>query len=408
MVNLSISAKRKAENDKLYKMFCKATKQLCNDLGIDYEQVNKDRQEFAKRSVYNAYGFGCKCPLTFSVILEQINRVDCQMLSVWVQIPYGEGSAPFEFGDYDIPESKRRGDYLVRWVEYAVHKFHLEHKSINLDSRFAGAYIRVYGIDEDPDLTLAEMKIFINGIKKTLNDQIIVYKFRHINQDTEYKSFSYGFSAARREVMRPFWVFFHGVGGTYPAGDGRYLNEIERVTKRIKGGVQEWFDVEYDALHKYLLEHAVSFEPRRSGEIRFNLNDALTEKLEKGFTVEYSKFVQHYENNDYPQALRDLRALVQEMMETICQENNVEIKAKAPSIDNLSEAMISKSIIGNEIRALFKAFAPYPNKASHKLFPLKEDIGGLYTTDLINTTILLGVQLIIHMVEKIKHSEASS
>ena len=388
-------------------MFCKATKQLCNDLGMDYEQVKKERQEFANRSAYSAYGFGCKYPLTFGVLLEQVNRANRQMLSVWVQIPYGEGSAPFEFGEYDIPESKRTGDYLVRWIEYAVHKFHLEHKSINLDTRFAGAYIRVYGIDEDPDLTLAEIKIFINGIKKTPNDQIIVYKFRHIDQDTKYKSFSYGFFVAQREIIHPFWVFFHRVGGTYPVGDNRYLKEIERVTKRIKGNVQKWFDVEYDALHKFLLEHAVSFEPRRSGEIRFNLHDVPTEKLEKGFAVEYSKFVQHYENNDYPQALRDLRALVQDVMETTCQGNNVEIP-KTPGINNLSEAMKNKNVISNEIRALFKAFAPYPNKASHKLFPLEEDIDGLYTTDLIKTTILLGEQLIIHMVENIKRSEASS
>ena len=59
MADLSISPKRKAENDRLYKMFCKATKQLCNDLGIDYEQVKKDRQELANRSAYGAYGFGC-------------------------------------------------------------------------------------------------------------------------------------------------------------------------------------------------------------------------------------------------------------------------------------------------------------------------------------------------------------
>ena len=260
-------------------MFCEATRQMCSDLEMDYDQVRKDRQESANRYSYNAYGFGCKYPLTFSVLLEQTRRMDQPMLSVWIQIPYSEGSAPFEFEDYDIPKSKIHGGYLVRWVEYAVYKFHLEHEPAKLSSLFSGANIRVYGMEEDPDLTQAEMKIFINGIKNTQNDPITVYRFRHMNRDPWYRSYSYGFNVAPRSMPCQFWVFFHGVGYTYPVGTNRYLNEIEKMTKNIKGSRQKWFDIEYGTLHKYLLEHAVSFEPHHDDEMLFDSNEAVLKKF---------------------------------------------------------------------------------------------------------------------------------
>ncbi len=255
-------------------MFCKATKQLCKDLGMDYNQVRIHRHESEGRFNYMASGYD-KYSLVFGVILDTVEH---PMLATYIEIGYSEGSMPFDFGE-EFSESERDGGYLIRWVEYAVHKFRLEHEPANLTSLFSGASIRVYGIREDTDLTLAEMKIFVNGLKKTPNDQVTVYKFRHIEHDTRYMSFSYGFSVAMSGIMRPFWVFFHGVGGTHPSRGNRHLELIEAITKNIKGSTQTRFDVEYHMLNKYLSEHAVSFELRHNDELSSDLSEAVLNNL---------------------------------------------------------------------------------------------------------------------------------
>ena len=399
----AVPPKRKAQNDKLYRMFCDATRQLCSDLEMDYDQVRKDRRESASRSSYNAYEFGCKYPLTFSVLLDQIKEMDHPMLSVWIQIPYGEGSAPFVFEDYATPKPERRGDYLMRWVEYAAYKFHLKHEPANLNSRFAGAGIRVYGMEKQPDLTQAEMKIFINGIKRTPNDRITVYRFRHMNNDPWRRSYSYGFNVALRSMPYPFWVFFHGVGDTYPMVTNPYLKEIEKMTRNIRGSVHERFDIEYDTLHKYLQGHAVSFVPRRSGEMLFDLNEVPAERLKDEFKEAYSKFLQHLGNGDYPEALRGIRVLVQDMLEDICRENGVDMR-KHPNINNLSQDIKSHGIIDNKIEALLNAFTPYPNDAAHRILP-KDYTDDALTRNIIKTTILLGAQLITYMIENVKRDK---
>ena len=390
------------KNNRPYEVFCKATKRLCSDLGIDYNQVKIDKLERTNRSFYNAYGYGCKYPLVFRVFLDKVKSLAWPMLTVSIDIPYGEGSLPFSFSE-DVPESKMRGGYLVRCVEYAVHKFRLEHEPANLNSLFAGANIRVYGIDWNPDLTQAEMKIFTNGIKKTPNDLVTVYEFRHIDHDTRYRSFSYGFSVALRGLGEPLWVFFHGVGSTSPEGIDRYLKPIETMVKSIRSSVKKRFDVEYDTLHKYLQEHAVSFEPRRSGEMLFDLNKVPTEKLKKEFRESYSKFLRHLASGDYPEALRSVRVLVQHMLEDVCRENGIDMPRR-PGISNLGQVMRNNGIIDAKIEALLGAFTPYPNEAAHKLLS-QEYTSSSLTRRMIETTILLGAQLIIYMAESVKHGK---
>ena len=201
----------------------------------------------------------------------------------------------------------------------------------------------------------------------------------------------------------PFWVFFHGVGDTYPVGTNRYLREVEKMTRSIRGSVQKRFDIEYDTLHKYLLEHAAAFVPRRSGEMLFDLNKVPTEKLKDEFKEAYSKFLQHMENGDYPEALRGIRVLVQDMLEDICRESGIDLP-KRPGINNLSLTIKNHGSIDNKIEALLNAFAPYPNDAAHKLLP-KDYTDDTLTRSIIETTILLGAQLIAYMAESVKHDK---
>ena len=165
----------------------------------------------------------------------------------------------------------------------------------------------------------------------------------------------------------------------------------------------ERFDIEYDTLHKYLLGHAVSFVPRRSGEMLFDLNEVPAERLKDEFKEAYSKFLQHLGNDDYPEALRGIRVLVQDMLEDICRENGVDMR-KHPNINNLSQDIKSHGIIDNKIEALLNAFTPYPNDAAHRLLP-KDYTDDALTRNIIETTILLGAQLITYMTENVKRDK---
>ncbi|MGH9923222.1 MAG: hypothetical protein ACRD38_10755, partial [Nitrososphaerales archaeon] len=144
------------------------------------------------------------------------------------------------------------------------------------------------------------------------------------------------------------------------------------------------------------LEHADSFEriylinPRPQA-----LHYPSEEAFGRDFVEAYSKFEERYAAKEYPQALRDLRALVQHALEISCQKKDIDISnMKEPDINKISGLLISNNVIDGRLQSWFHAFSSIANQAAHRVFPSNKDLERPNLTQRITVTFQLGTQLI--------------
>lgn len=396
MVKMKHFVAKKPTSDEIFKQFIDASRQISEDLGINYKKVKVDRYETGAVGLsYIAIGEGK--PYRFDFHLKtttEKSNVTTGKMEASINIRYDEGSVPFRIHE-DITELKTHSDFLARWTAWAVYNFNIKHNPINLDSLFNEMDILVYGIPRNTYPTMTEMQLLMGGVRTIKKGKILIYRFRHVDPTVKYRSFSYAFLVAHDD-LHYFWVFFPEVGGLDSGGAGHDLQTTEELIKKIKVKTErKYFDIKYNKLEKFLSKHVIAFESRRSGELIFRLSEPSEETLGKEFAKAYSKFEQRYENEQYPQALRDLRALVQESMEIVCEKKNIDIaEIKKRDIGNLSGILVKHKIIDGKLIEWFRAFSSVANLAAHKEFPSEKDLSNYHLKERILMTLLLGTHLI--------------
>ena len=387
---------KKPTSDEIFKQFIDASRQISEDLGINHKKVKVDRYETGAIGL-SYVASGENKPYRFDFHLKTTTEksdVTTGKMEASINIRYDEGSVPFWIHE-DITELKTHSDFLARWTAWAVYNFNIKHNPVNLDSLFNEMDILVYGIPRNTYPTMTEMQLLMGGVRTIKKGKILIYRFRHVDPTVKYRSFSYAFLVAHDD-LHYFWVFFPEVGGLDSGGAGHDLQTTEELIKKIKVKTErKYFDIKYNKLEKFLSKHVIAFESRRSGELIFRLGEPSEETLGKEFAKAYSKFEQRYENEQYPQALRDLRALVQESMEIVCEKKNIDIaEIKKRDIGNLSGILVKHKIIDGKLIEWFRAFSSVANLAAHKEFPSEKDLSNYHLKERILMTLLLGTHLI--------------
>ena len=139
-----------------------------------------------------------------------------------------------------------------------IHSFNRKRNSKDLNVLFSNIPIRVYGIPDDMEWTWPELYYFVNGINAVQTDNVLIYKFRHVDQYTKYRSFSYGF------FQGSFWVFFLNVGGLDSGDANRNLEQVENLIESMSVSVtEECIDADYCELEDFLAKRVAPFEPRK-------------------------------------------------------------------------------------------------------------------------------------------------
>ncbi len=368
------------EQDNQYDEFLTATDYLSNELKINTANVKKYRYERRASSHYYSTGEGDDLAFVFWFTIyredDEINHGP-----VLVKIFYNGFSAYFYVND-DI--TKYHGHNMRQWMDSVIYSFNQHRNSGGLDALFSNMPIRVYGLPNNMYWTEPELIHFINGIN-TQPQKILIYKFRHIDPHTKYRSFSYAF------FQGSFWTFFLEVGGLDSGGAHCDLNKVNEMIKNISVPVDiQDKDVDYPELEKFLAGRVVPFEPKRKGEITFRLNGVKAIKFGAEFSNRYSKFLSNYEDDDYVQALRNLRALLQTAMEIICKQRSFQLD-KDPNITKLCHLLKNKAVIDDRMIAWYGAFTSRANVVAHKDYsPTGDD----FSDEQLRTAVLIGTQLI--------------
>lgn len=377
------------KQDEQYNKFLTATSHISSKLKIDPAKVTKNRGEHRAGSFYYSTGEGDENTFCFWFTADrkddEINRVLAS-----VEIYYNEFSARFEVND-DIT-ANNHGNYLSKWADWVIYSFNQHRNSGGLDALFDNMPIKVYGLPNDMDWTEPELIHFINGINAQ-PQKVLIYKFRHIDPDTKYRSFSYAF------FQGSFWVFFLVVGGLDSGGAHCNLDRVEELIENIN--VPTYIknkDIDYYELKEFLARRVAPFEPERKGEITFKLDEVNADKFGARFSGSYSKFLINYENEDYVQALRNLRALLQTAMEIICEQRSFEIDKKS-DINKLCSLLVKEKIIDKEMVVWYCAFTSVANTPSHKDYsPTGDD----FSDEQLRTAILVGTQLIAGLEDAVE------
>ncbi len=382
-----------AGHDEQYHLFINGASYMCDDLGISLKDADINKKESLNGSTYRIHIEG---EHTLDFLLDTFVKANkIQKTDVHVDISYNKGSASF-YEYTNIAERINEDGYLVRWVTQVIHNFNLKHRPVNLEALFGTTEIRVYGTYRDPILALKEMELLLNGMQYAELNKPIVYKFRHVGDLT--RTFSYCFFVSDNHGPN-FWAFFHNMSGLDSGGRNISLKIIKEMIATNAAPDLQHVDIEYARLYKFLSRHVTTFNHVGRNTLSFNLNHVWGD-FGTTFSESYSKFLESYDNEEYPRALRDLRTLLQTAMEIVCEKNEITIPDK-PNIGTLCSSLVESKVLDGKITVWCCAFLSVANLSAHREFSTEDDLLDQNMKDRIKITILLGTQLINELGNKI-------
>ena len=258
--------------------------------------------------------------------------------------------------------------------------------------------------------------------------KILIYKIRHIRR-LDNRSFSWAIYSDLRAGFGDFsfWSVFPDCCGLDSGGAlGDYNNIIEiinEVGKSIKINVMD-FDVPYKELEKkldewfdskiYQDEEMHSFD--RNPLITHKLENAIIEKLKnlKGtknkelqpllleYYNEIEKIFDDYANKKYASVFRNIRAVLQDIGEKICDLNNIKVPNKKGSLRNLEPILVKNKLVNDRIGAYIISFHVSASKSAHEIFPSMKDVDTFEKGLNVRITTILGMYLILELIVRLR------
>jgi len=309
-----------------------------------------------------------------------------------------EVGAPYYYSQ-KINFLKTHSNYLSRWVAWAVHNYRLQYEKVNLNALFHEVDIHVYSIPGYSRTTDREAVVLFNGIIATQKDKVIIYKFRHVRPDYYLRSFSYAVYV-RPKGYQDFIVFFPYNCGLDSGGSRttyrHFRSLIEMINKKLDVEIKE-YDIQYDELEEYLQKNAIGFPSLYRDESLtplWYISEPV--KVLNGSEIAFKNFKKRLEGKEYPQALRDLRALVQQALENVINNFNLD-GGSLTNINKLASFLVNKQLLDGRLLSWFNAFTSIANIASHKDYPTKKDM----ESHALHERILLTFNLGLHLLEEL-------
>lgn len=389
----------------LFDEFTTATYEIAEELGVEKTHVKLEKYETPRLGVdYMASSSEGTYPFNFHLRTETENEDPTVggIIKATLEIWYSEGVAPFYFHE-EITYLRAHSNFLSRWAAWALFNFNLKHNRVDLESLFHDVDIRVYGLPGYNTPSMAEAEILFRGLLSTQRNKLIVFRFRHIEKPYLLRDFSY---AILVDIDRspPYWVFLPQFAGLDSGGSHSAYRQIEgliEVAKKKLDVEMRKYDIEYDKLDRFLLKHESGFYSIIRDDNLEQLYDLVLppsspclEELEG----QYKKFLERFENKEYPQALRDLRALIQQAQENLAKSKKIDIShIRDPDVNKLAGLLIQNRVIDGRLQPWFHAFSSIANMAAHKSFPTEEDMKDDNARARILMTFLLGKQLMLEL-----------
>lgn len=331
-------------------------------------------------------------------------------MTAFLTIYFDYALPPFTFHE-NIDYLKGHPNFLCRWVFWAIYNFRLKHQTFDLETVFNESIIRVYG---EPGYGAdAEISLILNGMLNAHQDKVIIYKFGHVDREDRFRRFSYAFLVNPKYLGGAYLAFFPMCAGLDSGGSYssyKYIEEcIQKLNKKFEVEIRR-FDIDYKKLKIFLLKNAYSF---------FNIyledvQNIITIYMEPNNVLKdtpnaFSNFVEQFERENYPQALRDLRALIQQAEEDVLREKRlVFTEERSPSVLSLAQFLIENDILEGRLLSWFQAFTSIANLASHREFPTIEDLRDSVVQKRILLTFKLGVHLLKELDEILLRESAQN
>ncbi len=301
---------------------------------------------------------------------------------------FDAGLSPFYFFE-DITHQRIHPKYLCRWVFWAIYNYRLVHETFRLDSVFHDSIIRVYGT---PNIGLGrEFDIITQGVYVAQTEPVICYKIGHIQSDDNYRDLSYAL------LLKGDWWFFPNCVGMDSGGAGWEYQRMEEFLETLSSHVEldiRRVDIDFEELKYFLLVYSETF----SNYYREESQNVLTFWDEPSYVLkdsptQFASFRQRFDNRDFPEALRDLRAMVQYAQEWVLMKKKVSLP-DTPNVNNLAHLLVREEIISGRLLNWFLAFKSYANLSSHGPYPSQTDMRSSSTRKRVFLTFRIGLFLL--------------
>jgi len=376
--------------------FITASKEIAVDLEMNENDVMIEHEEIPNIGLdYKAFSRNKAKEFNFSLWTDATEEDPTTgVMTATLSISFEVG-APYYYSQ-KINFLKTHSDFLSRWVAWAIHNYRLQYEKVNLTALFREIDMHVYSIPGYSSTTDREAVLLFNGILATQKDKVIIYKFRHVPPDYYLRNFSYAVHVHPIKYQ-DFIVFFPFNCGLDSGGSRstyrHFKSLIEMINEKIDVEIIR-YDIQYNELEKYLLKNAIGF-PSLYNEYTLTplWHISGPAKVLKGSEISFKNFKNRLEEKKYPQALRDLRALVQQALENVINYFNLD-GASLNNINQLSSFLINKQLLDGRLLSWFNAFTSIANIASHKDYPTKNDMSNYVLQERIILTFYLGLHLL--------------
>ena len=374
-----------------YIAFKKAVNNIAAALSIPYTGLKFSGVKYKDRTLnYDAKGEGGK--YTFDFIA--IRRTKKGKVEVHLEIRKKDNKDnPFNFS-----ESVEGFKTFERVAAGGVFKFKVEREPADLTNLFGQSNLYVLGM---PRLECRrEVYALLNNIRIPKGGQLEVYKFNH-TEDTDdyYRGFSYAFKIPSE--YGPFYVVFPELGGLDSGGAHFNLDYVERLiraAKRYGKVVEENFYIEYTKLKLFLLVNQTRFYSYHDVEIDQYQLPIVPGVFGRAFDKAFERFTEKFYQQNFIEALGDIRALVQDALTISCEKKGVNIKdVKDPDPNNLVGRLIKAGCLDGRFQTWTGAFTAFANIGGHSRVFTQDELDNITFRRRIVLTILLGVHLITEL-----------
>ena len=301
--------------------------------------------------------------------------------------------------------------YFADWVIKAFHEFNIKARKVNLDSLFEGSEVRILGFPGMDHYTL--ITSLLSGAAQEDIFPPTVMRFRHVTG----RGAAIGVRFSYVVRVASTWVAFPDIAGLSGGSSYDAYVEIEKAISKLSAKNTEvtHFDcserefMKYFARHANFLGNSWDLIDKREELIDFYLSvivaPAPGEPVSR-FKAEIEKIDNNIWNDQYPEALRNQRALLQDALQDLMRSRNLHFE-DGSRIAQLAGILIEHHAIEPRLKSWFDAYPTFANPSAHGIHPTKKELEDEVIRNRVRVTLSLGKHLLYEVLGALFASEGS-
>lgn len=296
---------------------------------------------------------------------------------------------------------------VAGWLMLAFYQRNLRTRP-DLSKLLAGQDIRIISLPEyDHHYDFAAM---LSGLA-TSQFSLEVLRFRHVylDESTGNHDVKVEFSYAIR--MNEFWAIFPFLGPVWSYSALQDQKDGEEELQGVKAGISlalSSIDFDKEEFMSFVMRYETTYRDhfdysslRVSLDSLLNISHDPQAERKTYYEKEIGKIEDSIWEKDYPHAIRDLRALIEDYSRELLKKNGVSFEEK-DELHELKSKMIQNKLVEGRLNSWFEAFAAFGNKSAHENYPTKEQVHeSQILRNRTELTILIGKVLLSEILEAI-------